>query len=171
MKKIFKVLKTIFILFLIAILLYVLYSKYIRKDRITKVFGYGFLVVLTGSMEPEIDTGSLVIIKDSDSYDVGDIITYEENENYFVTHRIIEKDVNNLITKGDKNNEVDTKISEDQIIGKVVFHSLILGIFIRKYLLLVFIIFTVFIIIVNIFSKNKKREEEEDERIKSKNTK
>ena len=88
-----------------------------------------------------------------------------------MTHRIIEKDVNNLITKGDKNNEVDTKISEDQIIGKVVFHSLILGIFIRKYLLLVFIIFTVFIIIVNIFSKNKKREEEEDERIKSKNTK
>ena len=51
MKKIFKVLKTIFILFLIAILLYVLYSKYIRKDRITKVFGYGFLVVLTGSMD------------------------------------------------------------------------------------------------------------------------
>ena len=65
-----KFLQTIFVLFLIIILLYVIYSKYIIKERITTVFGYGFLIVLTGSMEPEIDTGSLIIIKNSDDYKV-----------------------------------------------------------------------------------------------------
>ncbi len=65
-----KFLQTIFVLFLILVLLYVTYSKYIRKDRLTTVFGYGFLVVLTGSMEPEIDTGSLVIIKKMENYNV-----------------------------------------------------------------------------------------------------
>ena len=65
-----KFLQTILVIFLIITLLYVIYSKYIRKDKITKVFGYGFLVVLTGSMEPEIDTGSLIIIKNSNDYNV-----------------------------------------------------------------------------------------------------
>ena len=57
----------------------------------------------------------------------GDIITYEEDENYFVTHRIIAKDDNKLITKGDRNNEVDTEILNSQILGKVVYHSLFWG--------------------------------------------
>ena len=65
-----KILQKIIIVFLICILLYVIYSKYIQKDKITTLFGYGFLIVLTGSMEPEIETGSLVIIKDSQEYHV-----------------------------------------------------------------------------------------------------
>ena len=65
-----KFLQTLLVIFLILILLYVTYSKYIRKDKFTTVFGYGFLIVLTGSMEPEIDTGSLIIVKDSNNYNV-----------------------------------------------------------------------------------------------------
>lgn len=65
-----KILEKIFIAFLIIVFIYVLYSKYIRKDEITTVFGYGFLIVLTGSMEPEISTGSLVIIKECDNYNI-----------------------------------------------------------------------------------------------------
>ena len=65
-----KVLYRIFIILLLLILLYVVYSKYIRKDKITTVFGYGFLVVLTGSMEPEIESGSFIIIKNSKEYNI-----------------------------------------------------------------------------------------------------
>lgn len=65
-----KFLNRILVIFLIFVLLYVTYSKYIRKDKITTVFGYGFLVVLTGSMEPEIEKGSLIIIKNSKDYNV-----------------------------------------------------------------------------------------------------
>lgn len=125
MKKFFKnfynILLKIVAIFLIIILFYILYSRYIQKDKVTKIFGYGFLVVLTGSMEPEINAGELVIIKEVE-YEVNDIITYETDD-LLVTHRIIEKDGNEYICKGDSNNEKDLKILENQIQGKVVYHS------------------------------------------------
>lgn len=100
----------------------------------------------------------------------GDIITYEDNENYFVTHRVAKKGKESLITKGDRNNELDTEIFKSQVIGKVIFHSLFLGMFITKYLKYVFIVFTIFIIIINSYwnykkkrdGENGKREEKED---------
>lgn len=94
----------------------------------------------------------------------GDVITYEEDKNYFVTHRIVSKNDDTLITKGDRNNEVDTEISNSKILGKVVFHSLWLGNFIRIYLKYIFIGFTVFIIFINIYwnyKENRKSEIEE----------
>lgn len=59
-----------FVIILILMLLFVIYSKYIRKDKITTIFGYSFLIVLTGSMEPEIETGSLIIVKYEKKYNV-----------------------------------------------------------------------------------------------------
>ncbi len=102
----------------------------------------------------------------------GDIITYEEDDNYFVTHRIISKDGNSLITKGDRNNELDNEISSSKIIGKVIFHSLFWGNFVVKYLKYVFIGFTVFIIFINIYwyiKKTRKRDGEDERREKEKN--
>lgn len=64
------ILKNIFLILLLIILLFVVYSKYIKKDEIIDFFGYKFLVVLTGSMEPEIPTGSFIIIKDYSDYNV-----------------------------------------------------------------------------------------------------
>lgn len=122
MKNFSNILLKIISIFLIIILLYVLYSKYIVKDKVTKVFGYGFLVVLTGSMEPEIETGELVIIKETNNYEINDIVTYETDK-LLVTHRIIDIDDNRYICKGDANNEKDLKISYNQIIGEVVYHS------------------------------------------------
>lgn len=129
MKKVFNIFSKIIIIFLIIILIYILYSKYIVKNKITKLGGYGFLIVLTGSMEPEISSGELVIIKEERGYNVGDIITYETGD-LLVTHRIVEirenADINNereYICKGDFNNEKDLKIFENQIQGKVIYHS------------------------------------------------
>ena len=132
MKNFFKnaknILLKIIVILLVIILVYILYSKYIEKNKVTKIFGYGFLVVLTGSMEPEINSGELVIIKEGE-YEVNDVITYEA-ENLLVTHRIIEKNIINgkieYICKGDANNENDLKISENQIQGKVIYHSKVL---------------------------------------------
>lgn len=44
MKKIFQ---RIILIILLICLLYVTYSKFIRKDKLTQIGGYGFLVVLT----------------------------------------------------------------------------------------------------------------------------
>ena len=62
----------------------------------------------------------IVIIKKCKSYEIGEIITYSEEEN-LITHRIIEKTENGYITKGDANNTPDEKnVDSTQIKGKVI---------------------------------------------------
>ena len=97
-------------------------------------FGTGLLpyypvVIATGSMEPKINVGDIVIIKKK-SYDdvsVDDVIEYKVS-NYTVIHRVIEKREKNLITKGDNNNSIDPKpINKDQVNGIVVFRLPYIG--------------------------------------------
>lgn len=91
-------------------------------------FGIKLLVVKSGSMEPTIKTGSLVIDKHSSNYIVGDIITFKNRDKPLetTTHRIVgednQEDVKLFTTQGDANNSSDSeKITQDQIIGKVFF--------------------------------------------------
>jgi len=92
------------------------------------LFGIRLLVVKSGSMEPAIKTGSLVIDKKMPEYRLGDIITFNDHENQkeTTTHRIVDIDTqggsNLFITQGDTNNSPDSvKITSDQILGKVRF--------------------------------------------------
>lgn len=58
-----------------------------------QVFGYQLKTVLSGSMEPGIKTGSIIAVKpggDMTRFKVGDVITFMEEENMLVTHRITE---------------------------------------------------------------------------------
>jgi signal peptidase len=82
------------------------------------------LLVQSGSMEPIIKTGDLVIVKPNKNYLSGDIITFYNSENKKVTHRIVnirnENGVQKIFTKGDANKVIDDGyISSKQIIGKV----------------------------------------------------
>ncbi len=89
-----------------------------------------FMVVQSGSMEPEIKTGSIVMTKPSSEYKVGDIITFGaySKTKAPTTHRIVEIKNGTYITKGDRNNAPDTKpVSQREIIGKVVFDAPHLG--------------------------------------------
>ena len=61
-----------------------------------------------------------MIVKIGKDFNENDIITYKD-QNVFVTHRVIKKEENTIITKGDNNNSVDKPISEDEVLGKVVF--------------------------------------------------
>ncbi len=90
--------------------------------------GYGTFIVLSGSMEPEIHTGSVVAVKTQDEYKIGDVITFGENTKSKkpTTHRITEvndsKEGNIYTTKGDANNSEDQKtVKEDEILGRVFF--------------------------------------------------
>lgn len=89
-------------------------SKITGKQPI--IFGHQLMTVLTGSMEPTIKTGSIILVKPiekADEFKAGDIITFfsagEEHE--VITHRIIEiKLIKNelyYMTKGDNNNTKD----------------------------------------------------------------
>lgn len=84
-------------------------------------------VILTGSMEPVIMPGDVVLVAkvDYDSIQVGDIIVFDNGEKIYITHRVIEiiEDSNGrqFVTKGDNNYSKDSELSnESQFRGKVI---------------------------------------------------
>ncbi len=95
----------------------------------SNLFTYFSLSIGSGSMEPSIKKGDMVIVEkikseNLDILKVGDVLVFER-ENVVVVHRIEEiRESNNTysyITKGDNNNDIDNWIVEEQtIIGKVV---------------------------------------------------
>jgi len=81
--------------------------------------------VYTGSMEPTIPVGSIVVIKPAnpETLKVGDIICFkvETERPTTVTHRIIGITSQGFITKGDANEDPDTWIVKKQdVIGEVI---------------------------------------------------
>jgi len=90
------------------------------------------LTVLSGSMEPTIKTGAVVVVKPLNDYKIGDIITFGTPGKTPTTHRIYDITVVGgkpiYITKGDANNAPDQKtVNKSEIIGKVLFKVPFLG--------------------------------------------
>ena len=77
-------------------------------------------------MEDNIHTGDYILIYKKKDYKKGDIVTYQKGD-YHVTHRIISKEGNKFVTKGDANNTPDEEINKKSIIGKVIYHGGILN--------------------------------------------
>lgn len=123
-KIILKVLYYLFIVLLSLILIVNLYSAFMRnvkREPMPMIFGLGTAVVGTGSMEPQIKAGDYIIIKSENSYSVGDIITFKsESGNSTTTHRIVQINGDQIITKGDANNANDFPITTDMVYGKVI---------------------------------------------------
>ena len=113
------------IIFILIILISVtiISIKFCLKD--SQPFGVTILRVSSNSMVPKFKKGDFIVIKKQEKYNVGDIITFEvieENSKYYITHRIVEKNENGFITKGDANNKNDNyKVYENAIKGKVIF--------------------------------------------------
>lgn len=97
------------------------YDKFVKKSKIPSVFGYSMLIVASPSMTGAIEAGDAIIIKKSDSYAVGDVITYfPEDESFSVTHRIVRMEGDKFYTKGDANQSEDSDpVLIEQIVGKV----------------------------------------------------
>lgn len=103
----------------------------------TTFAGYSAFTVLSSSMEREIPKGSLIITKhvDPNTLEIGDDITYMRDATSTVTHRIVGiiEDYNEtgqraFRTQGVMNAEPDsTPVVAVNVVGKVIFHSLILG--------------------------------------------
>lgn len=82
-------------------------------------------IVLSGSMEPTIKTGSLCFINYNVKYSSikeNDIIAYKLNSGTLVTHRVINKTTNGFETKGDNSSEKDSIITtNNNYLGKNIF--------------------------------------------------
>ncbi|MEM2760152.1 MAG: signal peptidase I, partial [Nitrososphaerales archaeon] len=88
-----------------------------------------YVTVYGTSMLPTFPPGSLAITKKMLSYDVGDIVAFNDSElKRTVVHRIIEEVNGGFITKGDNNRANDHGVLRpDDVIGEVVFITPYLG--------------------------------------------
>lgn len=115
---------TILFLTLLFILFVVISSK--ASGGEPQFLGYQLKTVLSGSMEPGIKTGSIIVVKsaeDKTQFKKGDVITFKADETMIVTHRIIEvnKTSKDVIykTKGDNNNTADLEpVLSQNVIAK-----------------------------------------------------
>jgi signal peptidase len=95
-----------------------------------KLFGRSFVCILSGSMEPEIRSGSLIINATTppvEELKEGDIVTFRatntaNGKQVLITHRInrigpVQNGVQTFETKGDKNSVADGIINYNQIVG------------------------------------------------------
>lgn len=85
-------------------------------------FGYRPVVILSGSMEEALETGGVVIVKQTKEVEVNDIIFFIAEDGTLVIHRYIDTDSNgNMITKGDNNPKEDLEpVTIERLQGKVV---------------------------------------------------
>lgn len=92
---------------------------------------YQLYVVLSGSMSPVFETGSMIAVKEIDSTPINleDIITFRspEDQNIIITHRVkgimtLDNGQLGYLTQGDANNAPDKElILKEHIIGKAVY--------------------------------------------------
>lgn len=102
-------------------------KSYTNTEEVPTFGGYAPLIVLTGSMEPDIMSGDLIFVKQIDGKDVKerDVIAFfdpDGNGTSILTHRVEEIYEENgtlyFRTKGDANNTQDRlPVSADKLVG------------------------------------------------------
>lgn len=121
------IISIILILITIIFVVSVIKPNYNYDSKGSFIFGYRPVIVVTGSMEPNIKINSISILKQCSfkNIKVGDIILYDYG-NMKITHRVI-KNVKNsegldyFITKGDANKVADNvQVTADNVEGKLI---------------------------------------------------
>jgi signal peptidase len=109
---------------LVLMILYIGATLYLRSttgNPYASIFGITTHVVISGSMEPSIHEGDIVIVKQLDNYEIGDVIVYIRDDGLSITHRIIDIGIDGYVTKGDANQQHDPGAAKiNQIVGKVI---------------------------------------------------
>ena len=108
--------------------LYLGINKAVTHNPVPKFLGMTPLVVMSGSMEPAIMPGDVVVIREQapQKYKLGDIATYMVGTTTY-THRIVGEENGGFLLKGDNNNVADDIVAGEQFIGKVIFRIPKLG--------------------------------------------
>ena len=73
-------------------------------------------------MVPSIESGTLIIVQPDEPYLLGDIIAFVNEDEINVVHRIVEKNDEGFVTKGDNNTSNDEDIVPyDDVLGRAIF--------------------------------------------------
>ncbi len=155
----------LFWIVVIAIAIYstiIIFQKIVYKNEIPNFFGYKSFIVVTGSMEPTLNVGDIVFVKETTDIKEQDIISFKE-QNAIITHRVVgikrENDKDYYITKGDANSGNDTElVSIEDVEGKYSFKILWVGnviLFLQKPVVLI-ILFLILLVVFVIEPKKSK---------------
>lgn len=100
--------------------------SYVNPEEVPSFLGYKPFIVLSGSMEPEIMPGDLIITKNIDPKEVaaGDVISFRKDKTTVVSHRVTEvltEEGLAFLTKGDANIGADAgSVLPENIEGKYI---------------------------------------------------
>ena len=147
----------------LGINVYLTNASRLMGDSLPMPFGYGAAVVLSGSMEPEMFKGDLIVVKGLETYREKDIVVYQSKSS-LVVHRIISIDGDAVITQGDANNTPDDPISLSAIKGKVLFRVPYVGSVVNliKTPIGTIGIIAIAILLIEIPRKNEKKKDDEE---------
>lgn len=111
-------------LYRILVLLYVIFTFTVGIISANIIPGIHIYTNKSGSMDPIINTGSLIVVRKQGMYDIGDVVSYNalvEGQEIIISHRIVGIGGNVYLTKGDANTAIDREtVVPRLIIGKVV---------------------------------------------------
>ncbi len=166
LKDFLEILSAVLLFFILPLVVFTIFTSK------TSVFGIQSFVVVSGSMAPNIPVGSIVYSRKQTSYQLGDVISFE-NDDKTITHRIAKviKRGNGIFyqTKGDANNADDSSLTPSyKVLGREFFFLPYIGYFIMflKTIpgFLLFIILPGCLFIALEFKKIKKEIEKEVEK-------
>ena len=182
--RIIKLIKNIICWTLIAVLVFTLVVFFMSRinGSTPSVFGYSIFRVSSGSMEPELMVGDIILDKTVDNPEdlkVGDVITFKSSDygDLLVTHKVIKAPYEEngklmLQTKGIANEVEDKPISVDNVKGimicKVDYLDTVYNVFLSPWglliliTLIVIIFFDEIITIVKILTNNDKSVKDAD---------
>lgn len=142
-----------------------IFQSILNPNKTPSFLGIKTYVIISGSMEPNINIGDIVITKESDEeLQIGDVISYRKGQSV-ITHRItnIIKEENGdtkYRTKGDNNNTEDSEeILIENIEGKVIKVVPKLGeitLLLQNKISIIIIFIILYIYISSNYKKNKK---------------
>jgi len=111
-KKVSDIFLAIFVFTIIPVILFILLTS--RTNLVTGIRSY---IVVTGSMEPVLPTGSVVFTVHRPPYIVGQIITFNRGS-ITVTHRVVGIKDGKYQTKGDANSDSDPQlVNANDVLG------------------------------------------------------
>ena len=165
-KRILKIFLYPLIAFILICDVYLILQMIKNPTDTAQLFGYRCFSVASGSMEPTLQIGDLIITKEKSKKDikVGDIISFKDGDST-ITHRVIKVISQNgeilYQTKGDNNNVSDEKnIKYEDVEGVYVDHIPELGkmyIYIQKSPVVIFILIIIYIIYKIVETKENRK--------------
>ena len=148
-----KVLKTLGQVVLFVILIFFILLNILSMNN-KSLFGFRIYRVISGSMQPALQIGDVIIIKKANYYAEKDIITYD-NGLTTITHRIKSINGDEIITEGDANDAPDKPITKDRILGKYFFRISTFSVFSIMltgktiYLIMVLVLFAILLFAIS----------------------